>query len=414
MTTEPYTRNSMDAARTGPEPGDAREGREAPSEQGHARDLPEAHDPIDTQIDSLHAEAGEAVAYSANVLRSVRERYRAAYGESVGRWQVLSDELDELERSTPPARPRLVVDDSQPDDPTSHATATELAAVAAEGDAEDIRVRALRSDVGSMGHDLGVHQTDLAKIEIALRNLESTWLFLKRGDDSLVGGDGSQTFSSETQMRVLEAQEAERSRLAQEVHDGPAQALSNSIFQVDYIQKIVESDPAQAQTELKFLHELLRRELASVRTFITQLRPPVLDELGLPGAIADAVDRMAALTGLSIATELNAPVGRLTEARQTVVLRVVQEALQNVRKHSGASSVVVATEIDGDNWVLTIRDDGRGFDVGAVAARGRSNFGLQFMQERAELIDAQFEVHSRPEGGTLVRLAIPVGAEEIG
>jgi signal transduction histidine kinase len=414
MTTEPYTRNSMDAARTGPEPGDAREEREAPSEPGHARDLPEAHDPIDTRIDSLHAEAGEAVAYSANVLRSVRERYRAAYGESVGRWQVLSDELDELERNTPPARPRLVVSEGQPDDPTNDASATELAAVAAEGDAEDIRVRALRSDVGSMGHDLGVHQTDLAKIDIALRNLESTWLFLKRGDDSLVGGDGSETFSSDTQMRVLEAQEAERSRLAQEVHDGPAQALSNSIFQVDYIQKIVESDPGQAQAELKFLHELLRRELASVRTFITQLRPPVLDELGLPGAIADAVERMSALTGLSIATELNAPVGRLTEARQTVVLRVVQEALQNVRKHSGASSVVVATEIDGDNWVLTIRDDGRGFDVGAVAARGRSNFGLQFMQERAELIDAQFEVHSRPEGGTLVRLAIPVGAEEIG
>jgi signal transduction histidine kinase len=414
MTTEPYTRNSMDAARTGTDPGDAREEREAPSEPGHARDLPEAHDPIDTRIDGLHAEAGEAVAYSANVLRSVRERYRAAYGESVGRWQALSDELDELERNTPPSRPRLVVNDGQPDEAMNDAIATELAAVAAEGDAEEIRVRALRSDVGSMGHDLGIHQTDLAKIDIALRNLESTWLFLKRGDDSLVGGDGSETFSSETQMRVLEAQESERSRLAQEVHDGPAQALSNSIFQVDYIQKIVESDPELAQTELKFLHELLRRELASVRTFITQLRPPVLDELGLPGAIADAVDRMAALTGLSIATELKAPVGRLTEARQTVVLRVVQEALQNVRKHSGASSVVVATEIDGDNWVLTIRDDGRGFDVGAVAARGRSNFGLQFMQERAELIDAQFEVHSRPEGGTLVRLAIPVGAEEIG
>ena len=98
--------------------------------------------------------------------------------------------------------------------------------------------------------------------------------------------------------------------------------------------------------------------------------------------------------------------------QQTVVLRVVQEALQNIRKHSGASSVVVASDIDGDDWLLTVRDDGRGFDVGAVAARGRRNFGLQFMQERAELIGARFEVHSRPEGGTVVQLAIPVGAEE--
>jgi signal transduction histidine kinase len=62
--------------------------------------------------------------------------------------------------------------------------------------------------------------------------------------------------------------------------------------------------------------------------------------------------------------------------------------------------------------VLEVRDDGRGFDVGAVAARGRRNFGLQFMRERAELIDARFEVRSRPDGGTVLRLAIPMGGEE--
>ena len=419
MTDEPYTRDSMDAARTGPDPGDAREDSEPPSlSPDRARDMPDApatRDSVDTRIDGLHAEASEAVAYSANVLRSVRERYRTAYGESMARWQALSDELDVLERSSLPTRPRLVLADSPTDDVASEDAATsELAAEAAEAGAEDARLRTLRSDVGALGQDLGTHQTDLAKLEIALRNLESTWLFLKRGDGSLVSGGGAESFSSELQMRILEAQEAERSRLAQEVHDGPAQALSNSIFQVEYIEGIVEKDGQLARAELRFLHALLRRELASVRTFISQLRPPVLDELGLSGAITDAVARMAALTALPIITELEAPTSRLSEARQTVVLRVVQEALQNVRKHSGASSVVVATEIDGDNWVLTIRDDGRGFDVGAVAARGRSNFGLQFMQERAELIDAQFEVHSRPEGGTLVRLAIPVGAEEIG
>jgi len=400
----------MDAARTGADPGDAREGREAPTvpEPAHARDAAEARDardPIDTRIDGLHAEANEAVAYSANVLRSVRERYRTAYGEALGRWQSLSDELDDLERNLPPSRPRLVISDvpSEAD-----------AASAAEAGAEDARLRTLRSDVGTLGRELGSHQTDLAKFEVALRNLETTWLFLKRGDGSLVSGGGSETMASDVQMRVIEAQEAERSRLAQEVHDGPAQALSNSIFQVEYIEGIVERDSKLARTELRFLRELLRRELSSVRTFISQLRPPVLDELGLDGALTDAVGRMTALTGLPIKVDLAAPVGSLNETQQTVVLRVVQEALQNIRKHSGASSVVVASKIEAVDWVLTIRDDGRGFDVGAVAARGRRNFGLQFMQERAELIGARFEVHSRPEGGTLVRLAIPVGTEEIG
>jgi signal transduction histidine kinase len=188
--------------------------------------------------------------------------------------------------------------------------------------------------------------------------------------------------------------------------------LSNAIFQVEYIERVLDKDERTARTELRFLRDLLRRELGSVRTFISQLRPPVLDELGLDGAIADAVGRTTALTGLAITSQLDGPADRLTPAQQTVVLRVLQEALQNVRKHGAASAATVASTIEDGNWILTVRDDGRGFDVGAVAARGRRNFGLQFMRERAELIGAQFEVHSRPDGGTLVRLAIPMGAEE--
>jgi signal transduction histidine kinase len=91
---------------------------------------------------------------------------------------------------------------------------------------------------------------------------------------------------------------------------------------------------------------------------------------------------------------------------------VLQEALQNIRKHAKAQTIAVSTRVEGDEWVLEVRDDGRGFDVGAVAARGRRNFGLQFMRERAELIEGRLDVRSRPDGGTVVRLAIPMGAEE--
>jgi signal transduction histidine kinase len=128
--------------------------------------------------------------------------------------------------------------------------------------------------------------------------------------------------------------------------------------------------------------------------------------------ISDTVANQGALSGLQITTQLAAPAGDLTEAAQTVVLRVVQEALQNVRKHAGATNVVVATMLDGGEWVLEVRDDGRGFDTGAVAARGRRNFGLQFMRERAELVGARFELRSRPDAGTVVRLAIPLTHKE--
>ncbi|HEV7810708.1 MAG TPA: sensor histidine kinase, partial [Candidatus Limnocylindrales bacterium] len=284
-------------------------------------------------------------------------------------------------------------------------------AAAGEAEAGHTRLTALRADVDAVGRELGEQQTEVARLEIGLKTLESTWLFLERGDASLVN-DTPDGAPADSQMRIVEAQESERSRLAQEVHDGPAQVLSNAIFQVEYIERVIDTDLATARTELHFLRDLLRRELGTVRTFISQLRPPVLDELGLDGAIGDAIERMHSLTGLAIDSALTASTERLTGLQQTVVLRVAQEALQNVRKHGAASAVTVASAIEGDDWVLTVRDDGRGFDVGAVAARGRRNFGLQFMRERAELIGAQFEVQSRPDGGTLVRLAIPVGLEE--
>lgn len=372
-----------------------------------------------TRFDELHAQAAEALAYTANSLRAARDRYRAAHLEDLARWQALADELAALEmarvadRDAPAVDEPTAVAEGRPQGSDGDATSLDAAAaLAAEAGAADMRQRVLRLEVEQSRSELGGHESELSRLELAIRNIESTWLFLERGDSSLVTEPALPTVQTELQMRIVEAQEAERARLAQEVHDGPAQALSNAIFQVDFIDRVFESDPRLARTELRFLRELLRRELGDVRSFLTQLRPPVLDELGLDGAIADAISTQAALSGIAISSMLEAPTDGLNEATQTVVLRIVQEALQNVRKHADATHVVVATRVTDTAWELEVRDDGRGFDTGAVAARGRRNFGLQFMRERAELVGAQLEVMSRPEAGTVVRLAIPLTRKE--
>jgi len=357
----------------------------------------------DNRFDGLHAEASAAVGYSANTLRGIRERYREAYSDALIRWQDLRDQLDRIDRSTRTGAKR-----------PARSTESERAASAAEAGADDALQRNLRAEVDQLSEQLGGHQTELAKLELAQSTLERTWLFMERGDVTLVNETGGPSTSGDIQMRIVEAQEAERARLAQEIHDGPAQVLSNSIFQVEYIERVLASDPKLANTELGILRELLRRELGNLRAFITQLRPPLLDELGLDGAIMETVENVNALTGLSISTDLAAPSTALDDRARTVALRVAQEALQNVRKHASASHVTVSTALDGDDWTLEVRDDGRGFDAGAVAARGRNNFGLQFMRERAELIGARLDIRSRPDGGTVVRLAIPIhdGAEQ--
>jgi two-component system sensor histidine kinase DegS len=355
-----------------------------------------------TRFDALQAEAAGALAYAANTLRAARDRYRQAYLDDLARWQGLADDLDVLERGD--GDEEGAADRSQDG----------RAATAAEAGAADLQLRLVRGRVGHARDDLARHEAELSRLELAIRNVESTWLFLERGDTSLILDPSLPIATTELQMRILEAQEAERARLAQEVHDGPAQALSNAIFQVEFIERVLDADPGPAHEELRILRELLRRELGNVRSFIGQLRPPMLAELGLDGSIVDTGATQAALSGLRIMTDLSAPADRLSEAAQTVVLRVVQETLQNARKHAGAANVVMTTVLDGGQWVLEVRDDGRGFDTGAVAARGRRNFGLQFMRERADLIGARFEVHSRPGAGTVVRLAIPVARKENG
>ncbi len=371
MKGDPYTRAKMEA-RAGTQSGDNR-------------------------FDGLRAEASAAVGYSANTLRGIRERYREAYGEALARWQMLRDQLDGIDRGTRKSR-----------QPATRATAEELAASAAEVGADDALRRNLRSEVDLLIEQLGGHQSELAKLELAQSTLERTWLFMERGDVSLVTeADGPMT-SGDIQMRIVQAQEAERSRLAQEIHDGPAQVLGNAIFQIEYVERILPTDARAAATELATLREMLRRELGTLRAFISLLRPPLLDELGLEGAIMDTIEHMSAMTGLVIATDLTAPSAALDDRARTVALRVTQEALQNVRKHASAGNVSVSTSLDGDTWTLEVRDDGRGFDAGAVAARGRSNFGLQFMRERAELIGARLDIRSRPDGGTVVRLSIPI------
>ncbi len=295
------------------------------------------------------------------------------------------------------------------------------------------RVRELAVEADATHADVSAAErahraADLPRIEAAVRTLESTRAILEHGGRdgataavaraAAAAAEAASTAEPGTlaaaarQARLLEAQEAERARLAQEIHDGPAQALSNAIFQVELVERALERDPSLARAELTSLREFMRRELDDVRSYISQLRPKVIAELGLNGAIRDATEQVTTMAHFPVVADLEADPANLEEMEQTVVLRVVQEALQNVRKHAQASAAYVATRREARSWILEVRDDGRGFDPDRAAARGRRSFGLQFMRERAELIGAQFEVRSQPDGGTVIRLAIPLGAEE--
>lgn len=218
---------------------------------------------------------------------------------------------------------------------------------------------------------------------------------------------------------VLEAQEQERSRLAEELHDGPAQALANAIFQTEILERAIREPRPEgdrsAHAELVSLHQILERELDTLRGYINQLRPSLGEAEGLDEALRESAAAVSQRTGLPIVVTFEASGAQLQDAARTVVLRVAQEALRNIAKHAGASRAWVVTRtIDepdgGRKWQLEVGDDGRGFDIDGVTAHpNRRHFGLRFMRERAGLLGSELSITTNPAAGTVVRLTTELG-----
>lgn len=213
-------------------------------------------------------------------------------------------------------------------------------------------------------------------------------------------------------MALLDAHEQERSRLAEELHDGPAQALANLIFQTELVDRAVRSDPETARAEILALRQMLERELETLRAYINQLRPSLGEaDASLDDALRDSANSMTERTDIPVDVELEADDTELHVAAQTVVLRVAQEAMRNISKHSGATRAAIRTYMthtaDGSRWVLEVSDNGRGFDLDAVASQpNRRHFGLRFMRERSDLLGSELSIQTNPDSGTLVQLTI--------
>ncbi len=218
------------------------------------------------------------------------------------------------------------------------------------------------------------------------------------------------------------ARERERTRWARELHDETIQGLAALRLLLEYAHCL--NEPGEREQALENALGEVDREIESLRHLITELRPAALDDLGLVAALEALARRAGAIDGLTVRTAIapHGTVPRLTPEAESAVYRIAQEALTNVAKHSGAAHAVVSLEVDGDRLVAMVRDDGSGFaaaDGGSGSGTDEapdptSGFGLHGMHERAELVDADLEVHSRPGGGTTVRVSVPIsnGAQQ--
>ena len=204
--------------------------------------------------------------------------------------------------------------------------------------------------------------------------------------------------------KALAVQEAERWRIARELHDEVGQTLTGVMLQVEGLTPLV---PDAAREQLDELRETARHGTEEVRRIARRLRPEALDELGLHSALAALATRIADQAKIPIARRLQ-PDLRLSKDAELVVYRVAQEALTNVVRHAEASRAELELRCRDGRATLTVRDDGRGLAPGSQ----RSSNGIRGMRERALLIGAGLSVASPGHGGTEVRLSIPPTPEQ--
>jgi two-component system, NarL family, sensor histidine kinase UhpB len=203
---------------------------------------------------------------------------------------------------------------------------------------------------------------------------------------------------------ALAAQEAERLRVARELHDEIGQTLTAVTIQAE---RAAEGDPDEAAAALRRVAESVRDSLDEVRRVARELRPEALDDLGLVNALIALSNRMGAEDGPVVKRELQSDLPALSPDVELVIYRVAQESLTNALRHSAARSATLSLVADAETLTLTVTDDGKGMPPQLPSGTA----GIAGMRERALLVGGRLSIASRLDQGTEVRLSIPVDRE---
>ncbi len=205
---------------------------------------------------------------------------------------------------------------------------------------------------------------------------------------------------------IVNAQEAERQRLSRQMHDGPAQALSNFILQTEIAMRLLGADPAQAKEELVNLKNAAMSTFQKVRNFIFELRPMMLDDLGLVPTLHRYVDAFKEQTGLDVSLTVTGNERRLEPYIEVMLFRAVQELLGNAARHSQATAVKVQVDLGNEMIRASVDDNGKGFDTETLDES--TSLGLKLIRDRCEMLGGNFGMDSTLGKGTRVTFDVPV------
>jgi signal transduction histidine kinase len=230
--------------------------------------------------------------------------------------------------------------------------------------------------------------------------------------DQLREAERRQKLRGELLGRVVSAQEAERRRVARELHDDTGQALTAVGLGLRGVAQLVEEHPEKARQNIHQLEDLVGRALDELQRLIADLRPSHLDDLGLPATLRWYASELENRGVLKVKVEILGEAKHVDAAVNTTLFRVAQEALTNVVKHANVDRASLSLHYGEAVVTLEVRDRGIGFRPAGLDESNRSSWGLMGMEERASLLGGSFKIKSIPGQGTSIRVAIPYGSDK--
>jgi signal transduction histidine kinase len=239
-------------------------------------------------------------------------------------------------------------------------------------------------------------------------------LMVALGNNAIIALQNAQLYQTlrEERDRLISKEDEVRRQLARDLHDGPAQTLAQIAMSVEFIKKVLERSPDRVPKELDELAEKARRANQDVRTMLFELRPVILESAGLVAALESYVQRFPPTELPRVHFKSDEIQGRVAPSAETTVFNVVQEAINNAKKHARARNIWVTLRQAGPQVIVTVQDDGQGFDVGGQqdAAVKRGSYGLLNMRERTAASDGDLSITSARGRGTTVTLTVPLAA----
>ncbi|MBP2629715.1 MAG: degS [Firmicutes bacterium] len=213
---------------------------------------------------------------------------------------------------------------------------------------------------------------------------------------------------------VIKAQEDERLRVSREIHDGPAQLMANVIYRSSACERLIDKDVEKAKVELRELREQIRSCLSETRKIIFDLRPMILDDLGLIATIHYFINKLEQRVGLRVNFNVIGDETKVAKHIEISLFRVIQEALNNIHKHAGVDAAKVVIEYNNEYISVVIEDEGQGFNVDEVDSTHPDTdcYGLLGMSERIKILKGQLLVDSKAFQGTKIRVLVPLTEKE--